>query len=140
MTTLIDTDALIGLVIEQDALHEPASSAHAQLAELGTHIYILSSTLGEFVSVCTNKIGVHATQQAVQTFVRTYSLIHITEQTMQDGLSTYYKQTSKENSLFDCYIMATANHLAADCIFSFDGGYARNKFILIEQYLTSLSK
>src|SRR5690349_17090581 len=130
MTTIIDTDSLIALIIQADSLHTRSSTLHQRLAEEGANIYLLTSTLGEFVSTCASKIGVASTQRAVETFLRTYTISHINEEVLQTALPFYYKQTSIENSLFDCYVMAAANYLAADCIFSFDRGYKQNGFTL----------
>jgi predicted nucleic acid-binding protein len=136
MTTIVDTDSLIALVIEGDILHAKSQTIHQRLAEQGVKVYLLTSTLGEFVSLCTNKVGVASTQQAVQTFMRTYTVAHVDEDIVQKALPLYYTQTSKENSLFDCYVMAAAQQLAVDCIFSFDGGYKQNGFTLMEDFLS----
>jgi uncharacterized protein len=137
MTTIVDTDSLIALIVTNDPLHTKSYALHQQLADKGTKIYLLTSTLGEFVSMCTNKIGVTSTQQAVETFMRTYTVSYITDDIFSNALPLYYKQTSKENSLFDCYVMAAAKQLAVDCIFSFDRGYTQNGFTLIEDVLKS---
>jgi predicted nucleic acid-binding protein len=135
MTTLIDTDALIAIVIENDALHPQTVALHQRLANEGAKVLLLSSALAEFVSMCTNKIGVARTQQAVQTFIRTYSLCHVDDNIMEEALPLYYKQTSKENSLFDCYIMIASKKFTVDFIFSFDGGYKQNGFQRIAEFL-----
>jgi hypothetical protein len=54
----------------------------------------------------------------------------ISDDITHNAVSFYKTQTSKKESLFDCYVMAAAKKLAADCIFSFDKGYVKNGFVL----------
>src|SRR5439155_16871250 len=99
MTTIIDTDSLIALITEADTLHQRSSTLQQRLADENATVYLLTSTLGEFVSTCANKIGVASTQKAVETFHSTYTISHINDDILHTALPLYYKQTSIENSL-----------------------------------------
>ena len=64
-------------------------------------------------------------------------MLEIDHELTEDALDRFYHQTSKKESLFDCYVMAAASKYQVDAIFSFDQGYkkAKNKFKLVEDIL-----
>jgi predicted nucleic acid-binding protein len=134
MTTLVDTDILIGLTITTDAHYERVNALYTKILT-DTTLYLLPSTLGEFATLATIKIGRELTQKAVTEIAKSHTLITLDEQCVHTALMLYYKQTSKENSLFDCYIMAAAKQLSVNYIFSFDSGYPKNGFTIIEEWL-----
>lgn len=136
MKVFIDTDALLGLVYHIDPHHRSATRILAELKTKNVDLLLLPTTLAEFSLMATSRIGMAKTKRAVSDFVRIYTiLLPITEELTQGALNIYDRQTSKEESLFDCYIMAAATQYKADCIFSFDRGYIKNGFILIEDFL-----
>src|SRR5438105_4408656 len=105
MTIIIDTDALIGLLVSTDEHYAQANALQQQTQGNNAKILLLSSTLGEFGSVAANMIGLSLTQRAVQTFVQGYTLLPVDDQITRNALPLYYQQTSKKNSLFDCYVL-----------------------------------
>src|SRR6266545_96948 len=135
MTVLVDTDALIGLADVADRHYEQSTRlAHALIQRQAT-IFILPTTLAEFALVASGKIGMRATQLIVDVLLRSYTGVDI-DQTVVAGAKTRYAvQTSKEHSLFDCFVMEAAQRLAADCIFSYDKGYRQNGFTLIQDLI-----
>jgi predicted nucleic acid-binding protein len=105
------------------------------LARYITNRCSVSDTLSKFATLLTLKVGRVPTQQAVAELVCSYMLITHEPHDNLEAVQLYQKQTSKENSLFDCSVMIAAQVRAVDCIFSFDGGYKQNGFTLIEEYL-----
>lgn len=138
MTTIVDTDTLIGLMLASDVHHEQVLRLYSTLRQ-DTIFYLLSDTLSEFATLATIKMGRERTQLAVSELVRSHVLITLEPETALDAIQLYQKQTSKENSLFDCAVMMAAQTLAVDCIFSFDKGYRQNGFMLVEEYLEKVS-
>jgi predicted nucleic acid-binding protein len=140
MTVLVDTDALIGLADVADGHYEQSTRlAHALLQRQAT-IFILPTTLAEFALVASGKIGMRATQQIVAVLIRSYTGVDIDQTLVAGAKARYDVQTSKEHSLFDCFVMEAAQRLAADCIFSYDKGYRQNGFTLVEDALSALSR
>lgn len=138
MTTLIDTDTLFGLVVETDHLH---SRTLALSERLNQHsdvvIYLLPTTLGEFSTLASLRLDFDRSQYFTRAILHAgFRILDITESMVIEANALFQKQTSKENSLFDCYVMIAAQRLSADCIFSFDGGYTQNGFHLLEDYIT----
>ncbi|MDP9314313.1 MAG: PIN domain-containing protein [Chloroflexota bacterium] len=136
MTTVVDTDALLGLVDQDDAHHETATNLTQALADHNATTYILPTTLCEFALLSSRHIGRQPAQQAVaQLLQSTHVILPITDVLTQEAVALYQAQTSKEESLFDCYVMVAAQHVQADGIFSFDHGYPKNGFRLMTALL-----
>ena len=140
MISIVDTDLLIGLIDPKDALHKRTKQIVDSLSEYNADIILLPTTLGEFVTLATIRIGKTKTQQAVERIVieKRYMHFDITERIRNDGLLLYLSQTSKENSLFDCFVMVVAKHIHADFILSFDKGYTKNGFLLASDFVQKI--
>lgn len=134
MNTLIDTDALLGLFNTADSLHKDATDLAKKLAKKGINTLILPTTLSEFARLASYQIGVKEAQEATKTLANSaLPVLEITEDLTEKAVSIYEKQTSKKESLFDCYVMAAAKKLGIKYIFSFDDGYKKriNGFQLV---------
>ena len=126
MNTLIDTDALLGIFNTADPLHKDATALAKKLAKKEINTLILPTTLSEFARVASYQIGVKEAQEATKILANSaLSVLEVTEDLTKKAVSIYEKQTSKKESLFDCYVMAAAEKLGIKYIFSFDGGYSK---------------
>jgi len=131
MKTIIDTDALLGLARPDDPHHEEAETVLMALTKRNADIFLLPTTLSEFSLLATSRVGMITTKQMVGKFLAApYVILPILEELVAAAYAFYEQQTSKEESLFDCFVMAQAKALFVDCIFSFDRGYRKNGFIL----------
>jgi predicted nucleic acid-binding protein len=141
MTTLIDTDTLFGLVVDTDHLHARTLALSKRLHKQSEAIvHLLPTTLGEFSTLATIRLGFNRSKYLTDTIAHLgLRLMDVTKEMMVEANALYQKQTSKENSLFDCYVMIAAKHQNIDCIFSFDKGYKQNGFVLIEDFLQAPS-
>lgn len=138
--TVVDTDALLALLIVADRHHNDARSILKALNKIGEEIALLPTTLAEFALVATYRIGRVKTQRAVEILAReSYALLQIDEDLTLKAAQVYLQQTSKEESFFDCFVMAAAKDLHASCIFSFDQGYTKNGFLLAKDFLKNRS-
>ena len=63
----------------------------------------------------------------------------VNEHDVQTATQFFYQQRTKEDSLCDCFVMALAQRVQADCIFSFDRGYTKNGFVLIEDFFEQMA-
>jgi predicted nucleic acid-binding protein len=133
MTTVIDTDALLGLFNPLDEHHARSKAFMERLKEQTCEIVILPTTLGEFALLATSRIILSRTRIAVQILSGPeFRLYEVNSALTEAAISTYYQQTSKKESLFDCFVMEAAKATQADCVFSFDHGYRKNHLRLIE--------
>ncbi len=137
MTTVVDTDALLGLFVVQDVHHVVARQIMQELAKRKAALVIPPTTLSEFALLASSRIGMQQTREAVSTLASPqFRTFEITPEVTSEAVGLYQKQTSKEESLFDCFVMVAAKSEQADCIFSFDKGYKRNGFVLIRDFFT----
>jgi predicted nucleic acid-binding protein len=138
MEILIDTDALFAIVDKNDVLHMRALKIVHHLVQQNATIYILPTTLAEFATLTNIRIGFEQSKRSVDFILRQgYQLIDTTSAMVLDANALYQQQTSKENSLADCFNMIAARRQSVDCLFSFDGGYTQNGFVLVENFLQS---
>ena len=135
MTTVIDTDALIGLADRSDALHKPATRIAEALLHRKARVLLLPTTLTEFATVAAKEMGLTQAKKAVHVLLNRYTLLAVDEVLAFEAVKIYDRQTSKKNTLFDCYVMAMAVRVSADCIFAFDAGYTHNNFALAKDFL-----
>ena len=75
------------------------------------------------------KIKTHSAISKIQQLP--FISLDMTEALIAEAIAIYLEQTSKKESLFDCYVMAAAKKIKADAIFSFDKGYQKNGFKLV---------
>lgn len=131
MNVIIDTDALLGLFNAKDALHKQSLRLAEKLLKKRANIFILPTTLAEFALLASSRVGLDQTQAAIKHLSDSdYLPVEISENITKATVDLYLKQTSKEESLFDCYVMTGAIIVKADFIFSFDQGYKKNGFNL----------
>ena len=138
MTTIIDTDVLLGLFLPYDVHHENATAILGKLRQLHCTILISPTTLGEFALLASSRIGRQQTQAAVGLLTSNqFRTLAITPQIAHEAAALYQKQTSKEESLFDCFLMILATQSHVDCICAFDRGYTKKGFTLVGDFLAS---
>lgn len=136
MTLIADTDFLIAQLISEDTNHQRAMHSHTRIAEgdFGdVKLLLLSATLGEFATIAIIKVGLQRAKDATKNYAQMYSLVDLTPDMVDASVELFQKQTSKENSLFDCYVMTAATAFNADYILSFDKGYPQNGYTLLSQ-------
>ena len=129
MISIIDTDAWLAIVNPSDELHLKAKAVLKALDSENAHLLLLPTTLAEFTTVATSKIGLERTKDAVEALIDagTYVLLEIDDALTAKAIKVFLEQTSKKESLFDCFVMAAARKYKAECIFSFDKGYTKTK-------------
>lgn len=140
MVTVIDTDAMLALINPKDALHKKAKAILVALFQENSHFLVLPTTLSEFAQVAANKVGLLRTRSVLEVWVEgaNNELLPIDDTLSFEAIKKFSEQTSREESLFDCFVMAAAKKYKADCIFSFDKGYrkAKNDFKLASDLLS----
>lgn len=129
MTILVDTDALIALFDINDALHSKAVALLVKLHTKKAELILLPTTLSEFALVSTNRIGLKQTKVVLESWVNGVSnkVSGIDQDLIKSAVKLFHRQTSKEESLFDCFVMAAVSKYKYDAIFSFDKGYKKAK-------------
>lgn len=129
MNVIIDSDALLALINTNDSLHSEAKVLLEKLYAKSVQLIMLPTTLSEFSLIAVNKIGLPQTKAVVAVWTEGVNnqVIEIDKELINFAVRLFQEQTSKEESLFDCFIMAAASKYKYDAIFSFDRGYKKVK-------------
>lgn len=130
---LVDADALVALMKENDTNHSKALHIAQSLQKRGCTWFVSPHTIGEVVTVISYKISQSAAKEALEELRR----MDFNELTLKEDRASladkwFSKQYKKGTSYFDCYNMALLDRYQKqlNAIFSFDSVYKRNGFKL----------
>src|SRR6266480_826246 len=105
MDTIVDTDALVGLFNTRDAHNKEASRIFEELNKRGVTTLILPTTLSEFAALFADDVGMKEAHEATDKIIDFgISIIEISEDLTMQAIAMYFKQGSRKESLFDCFI------------------------------------
>jgi predicted nucleic acid-binding protein len=136
MTTIVDTDILIALADETDLLHDRALTVSQLLERQEAQLLISPTTLTEFSLVALKRLGLDVIRRSINKLTSgAIIVLDITEKDVIAATELFNGQSSKDESLCDCFVMALAKRTGARYIFSFDQGYPKNNFMLAEAFL-----
>ena len=135
MNVIIDTDILLALFNESDINHHKAITLSKRLKRKKINVWVLPTTICEFARVLSYQVKYSNSQQAVLMIQNKITTLEITLSISTCAAQMYQKQTSKKDTLFDCYNMAAAQKYGISYIFSFDRGYKKqhNNFQLVSE-------
>lgn len=129
---VVDTDVLFASFVKTDAHHKKVAALRKKLPD-DTVIYLANCILAETVTLLARRVGKEAADRFLQSLeAGGLEMIVVDEKLLNLTKKYFLKQTSKEETFFDCVNMAAAQSYSADAIFSFDKGYKKNGFKLLE--------
>lgn len=130
---LVDADAFIAMVKDDDANHQKAARLFSQLEDNNISFVTTNYVFSEAVTV----ISQRTSHQTAINFINNmkssdsiFSIIRMTQEIEDMAIEIFKKQTSKNVSFVDCTNMALIKHDNLDAIFSFDEIYKKNGFRL----------
>lgn len=132
MIVIGDADALIALLLEEDAHYQEASELSACLYSKGHTVIFPNTAIVEAITAFQRKFsspklaGILTDQYAQGVFAVEY----LDEEIMRLAASLFNPKSSKKNTFFDAIVAAVAKSLNADAIFSFDSWYKKVGFKL----------
>ena len=137
-TVLVDSDALIGLINENDLLHRRCLKISSFLTNNGFTTIVPYSIVLESATTLARAQRVNRPDLA-------HRLLKDYAASLQPGLKQdrviklvaqlYTPQVSKKNTPFDFYILALAKQNNISLVFSFDVFYQKQGLTLIEQII-----
>lgn len=131
---LVDADALIALIKENDSNHLKAIMISNKLQKQGVCYYFSPFTVAEASTVISYKMShTHAIQFLREVRKFNVPVINLPETNQFLADNFFVKQKEKGTSYFDCYNMALLDYhkKLLSGIFSFDHVYLRNGFTCI---------
>src|SRR6266487_2014612 len=134
---IADADAIIALSSKGDALHERAKRILRQLLTNQADVLFPLTALCEAATAMRRKFNNPAAAAYVmqQVHAGNFPVQIISQETFFLAQTLFDPYASKQHTLFDAIIGATATHLHADAIFSFDRWYKTRGFVLVEDFL-----
>ncbi len=128
---LVDTDAIVALLNEQDASHQKALETTNFLVRNSLSFVISNFCFGESLTVVSKKIGHReAVQYLHQVKGGLFEILTVDERLEDMAYTIFERQTSKNVSFIDCTNMAILTRYRWNTIFSFDKIYPKNGFKL----------
>ena len=135
---IIDSDAIIGAVFEEDKLHKGISLVWKYLNAHNIGTLILPITVIEAATALARRKYINRPDLASK-ILKYYQKIVTVPSKEKDVLkltaSLYNSQTSRKNTPFDYYVLATAKKLGIKVVFSFDKFYKKHGLKLAEELL-----
>lgn len=131
-----DADALIALALEGDPNHNRAQQIAGLLRKKLVTVVFPVTVFPE--AITSLKRAANQPQKAHllnrQYLAGAFQVEYISEDIMKKAAEIFDKKAvSKQNTLFDAIVAATAERLEADAIFSFDEWYSKLGFKLVSQ-------
>ena len=127
-----DADGLIAVLSSEDANHEKAVSTVEQLLQYDAQTVFPLTTIAETVTTLKRKLRrVDLAEKVIKQITRgTLSIENVDTDMLSVALKVFDPKASKQNTLFDALVVATAKKLNTKVIFSTDDWYEKLGFIL----------
>lgn len=127
-----DADALIALSLEKDPHHKKAVKINEHLFHKGIEVLF---PLTVFPEAITTLRRVFNQDEKTNLLVKqlqqgNFPIIWINDGIFQNACQKFNSTKSKQNTFFDCLVVACAEEVGADEIFSFDKWYPKLGFKL----------
>ncbi|MEK7521230.1 MAG: PIN domain-containing protein [Patescibacteria group bacterium] len=137
-TTVADSDAIIGLAFDEDALHKRCLETYSFLGENGFEVFVPYPIILEAATALAKDKTIRRPDLAKQLLKDYFEVgAKLRENDIYKKLvgRIYNPKTSKKNSPFDFYVLACAKVNNIKTVFSFDSFYKKNGLILAEDLL-----
>jgi len=132
LIVVADADALIALALEKDPNHQRAIKTSRVLIEKGITVVFPATVFPEAITSLKRAANqpekAHLINRQLQQGA--FHVDYLDENTLMRASEIFDKTNSKQNTLFDAIVAATAEKLGANLIFSFDSWYPKLGFKL----------
>lgn len=127
-----DTDGLIAILHEEDANHKKAVETVAKLLQHDAQTVFPLTTITETVTTLKRKLNKPDLAAKVVERITSgkLSIENVDIDMLNEALKVFDPKSSKQNTLFDALVVATAKKLGTKVIFSTDEWYFKLGFTL----------
>lgn len=134
---LIDADAFVALVKQDDANHGKAKQLFEALKQKRYTFYTTDFVFAEAVTVISQRIGHDIAIQFIDRVLSPTAYVQILDgwSVKRKAIELFKKQSSKNVSMVDCMNMAFVEEYGFGCIFSFDKVYKQNGYTRAEDFI-----
>jgi predicted nucleic acid-binding protein len=133
-TVLVDSDAFVALVKEDDANHARALDTIHRLKQEKAQLFTSNYVFSEAVTVISQRVTHEDALKFIQLLrspLSPFVIKRVTEEVEELAIEIFERQTSKNTSFVDCTNMALMDYFRVDRVFSFDVAYRKNGYQLI---------
>ncbi len=132
LIVVADTDGLIAVLSVEDVNHEKATATLAKLLQHDAQTVFPLTTIAETITTLKRKLNRSdlAEKTIKQITNGTLAIENVATDMLQEALSVFDPKGSKQNTLFDAMVVATAKKLHTNVIFSHDKWYEKLGFTL----------
>jgi len=125
--------------MREDANHERSKSLMQELADKQAHILFPITAICEATTTLQRKMNNPTGAQQVMEQLQsdTFPVLAVTQEALHIAASLFKPHGSKQNTLFDALVAASARLHNADAIFSFDEWYRKLGFTLVEDFISA---
>lgn len=129
---VVDADALIALILEKDPHHQKALEINKRLISEGIEVFFPMTVFPEAITTLRR---VFSQDEKANLLVKqlqqgNFPIIWINDGIFQNACQKFNNTKSKQNTFFDCLVVACAEEVGAEEIFSFDKWYQKLGFKL----------
>ncbi len=127
-----DTDGLIAILHEEDANHKKAVETVVKLLQHDAQTVFPLTTITETITMLKRKLNKPdlAAEVVEQITGGKLSIENVDTDMLNEALKVFDPKSSKKNTLFDAFVVATAEKLGTKVIFSTDNWYTKLGFTL----------
>lgn len=125
--SVADADALIALVLEKDPNHHQAVSISTALQNRGVTVVFPVTVFPEAITSLRRAANQPEKARLINDQLQqgAFHVEYLDEKTLLRATKIFSQAHSKQNTLFDAIVAATAEGLNAESIFSFDNWYPK---------------
>lgn len=125
-----DADALIALSLEKDPHHKKALAINKHLLTEGAEIFFPMTVFPEAITTLRRAFNQYEKAQLLVKQVQggKFPIVWIDDKIFQNACEKFNNTKSKQNTFFDCLVVACAEEVGAEEIFSFDSWYPKLGF------------
>ena len=132
LVTVADADALIALALEKAPNHKRAVAISEKLLRSGSEIIFPVTVFPEAITSLRRAANQPEKARLINKQLQSgaFHVEYIDEQSLMRATRLFEEANSKQNTLFDAIVAATAEKLMTTSIFSFDDWYPKLGFRL----------
>lgn len=138
LTIVVDTDAIVAQVKKDDKNHRVAMAISSSLVSSNAQVIYPATTVVEAVTFIQRPLNnppvAYGTAQLIAN--SSAQVAEVNQKTLRNAMKYFSATGSKKNTLFDCIVIAVAEEVHADAIFSFDRFYKKQGFKLAGEILS----
>lgn len=137
LRVILDSDALIAMAEESDALHERSAQLFDVLTTRQASLFIASTTAAEVITTLQRKYSNRSAARDLYERLLTQwiTILPVDRDLIVAAHEYYTRSRSKQNTIFDAMNIAVVKKHHLDAIFSFDRWYARHGVRLVEDMI-----